>query len=429
VFALPANAKTTLHRLEDYRFPAYHLTLAANETVSVYLRVNNGKALLTLPLKLLTAEQLISSSNTETLVFAALFAGMLVLALYNLLLLLSLRDYSYLSLVGFIVTSGMMFFHDSNLFPTFAWLNNSQHYFYGLPLVLAIASAFQYWKYINQGENPLMTRLCQWIPPTMLAIIPFIGWLPSADHAIVGIAELFRQTALSNEQTNHLDKLLASSRHLQALVDDVLDLSRIGAGKLELETTTFRLDEELDTLRQMFSLPAAQQGLVLSLTHDIPPNVQVRGDPVRLRQVLVNLLGNALKFTAQGSVSLSVRQIAGNTGQIRLYFEVVDTGIGISRHQQQRLFQPFSQAESSTARRYGGSGLGLAISRKLVHLMGGKLEVESVPDNGSRFFFTLEFPVQATSPDRVEMTDSTRHPSHTTGHTVFRIRRLNRTAS
>jgi signal transduction histidine kinase len=511
-FVLPTGAKTRLHSLMDYRFPVWHLQLAAGETVSVYLRVSNGKALLTLPLKLLTAEQLISSSNAEMLVFAALFAGMLVLALYNLLLFFSLRDYSYLSLVGFIGTTGMTFFRDSHLFPTFTWLSNTQHYFYAAPFALAIASAFQYWGYINQGGNPLMARLCQWIPPLMLAIIPFVGLLPSLEtllsgfalalipvvitlvsmaalnghrpsrnaygavmililgvtpyvivqvgwltydrlfvylaqggvllsmlllsfaqaeqtrclreengrveatsqakdmflttmshelrtpiHAVVGIADLLHQTALSAEQRAYLDKLLASSHHLQALVDDVLDLAQIGAGRLELETMDFRLEDELEKLRQMFSLAAQQKGLTLLVTHEISPNLLLQGDLVRLKQVLVNLLGNALKFTSQGRIRLSVQQAAGKMGHIRLYFEVVDSGIGISVQQQQHLFQPFSQAESSTARQYGGTGLGLAISRKLVNLMGGKLDVVSELEKGSRFFFTLEFPVQTPS--------------------------------
>lgn len=520
-FIAPQGAATHLHRLDDYRFPAYHLQLAANETISVYLRANNGQALLTLPLKLLTAEEFISTSNTETLIFSALFAGMLALALYNLLLFFSLRDYSYLSLVGFIVTADMMFFRDSNLLPSFAWLNDSHHYFYVTPFVLAVASAFQYWKYINQGGNPLMARLCQWIPPLMLAIIPFVGLLPSAEpllfgfgllflipvtitlvsiavfnrhrpsrnaygavlililsvtpyvivqvgwltydrlfvylaecgvllsmlllsfaqaeqtrwlreakeraeatdkakdtflttmshelrtpiHAIIGLADLLRKTPCPEAQAEHLEKLLSSSHHLQGLVDDVLDLSRIGAGKLELETTAFRLDEELDNLHQMFSHTAQQKGLVLSVTKAMPPGLQLLGDLVRLKQVLVNLLGNALKFTAQGSITLTVRQVTGDAGgHIRLYFEVNDTGIGISSNQQQCLFQAFSQADSSTARRYGGSGLGLVISRKLVKLMGGELELDSVPNKGSRFFFTLAFPLIQEQPEPMTST-------------------------
>ncbi|MBU0653987.1 MAG: response regulator [Gammaproteobacteria bacterium] len=513
-FVLPAGTKTDLQRLKDYRFPAFHLQLAAGETVSVYLRVSNGKALLTLPLKLLAAEQLISSSNTETLVFAGLFTGMLVLALYNLLLFFSLQDYSYLSLVGFICATGMMFFRDSNLFPTFSWLSDTQHYFYAVPLTLTIASAFQYWGYINQGGNPLLGRLCQWIPPLMLAIIPLTGLLFSVEtllfgfalalipilivlismaalsghrptrntywaaliliigalpyvttqvgwltyerlfvylaqggillsmlllsfaqaeqtrwlreengrieatskakdaflttmshelrtpiHAIIGLADLLRKTTRPEEQSVYLEKLQSSSHHLQGLVDNVLDLSRIGAGRLELETTTFRLDEELDKLHQMFSHTAKQKGLILSVMQAIPPRLQLLGDPVRLKQVLINLLGNALKFTAQGSITLSVRAETGAAdGHIRLCFAVADSGIGIGIRQQRDLFQPFTQADSSTARRYGGSGLGLAISRQLVHLMGGELEVESEPENGSRFFFTLDFPTQTTSP-------------------------------
>ncbi|WP_287604278.1 hybrid sensor histidine kinase/response regulator [Thiothrix sp.] len=512
-FVVPQTAATQLHRLQDYRFPVYRLQLAANETVSVYLRVNNGQALLTLPLKLLDTETLLSSSNTETLVFAGLFAGMLVLALYNLLVFFSLREPANLSLVIFIAAMSLMFFRDSNLFPALAWMNNTDRYFYIAPFALGIASAFHYWTYINQGGNALLARLCHWIPRLMLVILPVVGLLPSVEmllfgfaavllpillvlvsmtalnghrstrnaywavliliigvtpyvlmqvgwltydrlivyfaqsgilltllllsfaqaeqtrwlreekermkatnqakdsflttmshelrtpiHAITGIAELLRQTLLSAEQTTYLNKLLASSRHLQSLVDNVLDLSRIGEQRLELEITDFRLDEALHTLRQMFSQPATQKGLALSITHDLPADLLLRGDPMRLRQVLVNLLGNALKFTTQGNISLTISQIAGNHGQTRLSFEVIDTGIGISIHQQKRLFKPFSQAESSTTRRYGGTGLGLAISQQLVNLMGGKLEVVSEPDNGSRFFFTLELPVSTPSP-------------------------------
>ena len=510
VFVLPARVKTHLRRLDAYRFPAYHLQLAAGETVSVYLRVTNGQALLTLPLKLLDAETLLTTNSREEILFAAMFAGMVVLALYNLLLFFSLREYSYLNLTLLLCASNLFFLRDTNLFPTLAWLNDSTQYFYTTPLLLMFVTGFQYWRYVNQGASRVIGFLCHWMPylsvvalPVMglvyrgeqvifgivlflipiffvltsllvwrghrpsrvaygalivliIAVAPYsamqVGWftydktavywagsgflltalllsfvqaeqtrwlreekermeassqakdsflttmsheLRTPIHAIVGIADLLRQTVSSREQASYLDKLLASSRHLQTLVDDVLDLSRIGAGKLELETTVFRLDEELDTIQQMFSQPAAQKGLSLVITHDLPANLQVCGDPVRLKQVLVNLLSNALKFTAQGSVSLSVQQIVGgNEGQIRLYVEVVDTGIGISIHHQRRLFQPFSQAENSTTRRYGGSGLGLAISRKLVGLMGGKLEVNSEPENGSSFFFTLDLPVE-----------------------------------
>lgn len=512
-FIAPQGAATRLHRLKDYRFPAYHLQLVANETVSVYLRVTNGQALLTLPLKLLDAETLLTTNSREEILFAAMFAGMVVLALYNLLLFSSLREYSHLNLALLLLVSNLFFLRDTNLFPALAWLNDSTQYFYSTPLLLMFVTGFRYWGYVNQGASRIMGYLCRWMPylsvvaiPVMglvyrgeqvifgmvlflipiffvltsllvwrghrlsriaygalitliIAVAPYsamqVGWftydkpavywaasgfvltalllsfvqaeqtrwlreekermeaasqakdsflttmsheLRTPIHAVVGVADLLRQTVLSGEQTAYLDKLSASSRHLQTLVDDVLDLSRIGAGRLELETTIFRLDEELDTIQQMFSLPAAQKGLVLSITHTIPAGLRVRGDPVRLKQVLVNLLGNALKFTAKGRITLSVQQVGEcRDGYIRLSIAVEDTGIGISSRQQQCLFQPFSQAESSTTRRYGGSGLGLVISRKLVRLMGGELEMVSKPGMGSRFFFTLDFPLQHTA--------------------------------
>jgi CheY-like chemotaxis protein len=221
----------------------------------------------------------------------------------------------------------------------------------------------------------------------------------------------------------HLDKLSASSRHLQALVDDVLDLSQIGAGKLVLDITAFRLEEILNNLQQMFSLPAAQKGLVLSITHTLPAGLWVRGDPLRLKQVLVNVLGNALKFTANGRIAVVVQQVEEcRDGYICLHFAVEDKGIGISHAQQQHLFQPFSQADSSTARRYGGSGLGLAISRKLVRLMGGELALVSEPNQGSRFFFTLAFPRQtSTVVEASPASDSSAPPQKLAGLEVLLV--------
>lgn len=529
-FIMPQAAATHLQRLDDYRFPAYHLPLAANETVSIYLRINNGQALLTLPLTLLTAATFIDTSNTQTLIFSALFSGMIVLALYNLLVYLSLRDNANLSLVTVAITGSILYLHDSNLFPALAWLHNTEHYFYATPLLLTMAAAFHYWHYVNQGANRILAQLCKWLPLFLLAIAPFIGLLPWAEawlfglalllapvvailvtltafrghspsrnaywavltvilttlpyitmqaglftydllfaciaeagllltlillsftqaeqtrqlreekermtaasqakdsflstmshelrtpiHAIVGITEVLRHAASSTEQAAHLDKLLSSSHHLQCLVDDVLDLSRINAERLELETTDFHLDEELEKLRQMFSLSAAQKGLVLSIEQPQPGLPRLKGDPVRLGQVLINLLGNAIKFTERGSVTLSVRQQTTIAeGYIRLSFEVTDTGIGINSTQQPYLFQAFSQADSSTARHYGGSGLGLAISRKLVRLMGGKLEVESEAMQGSRFFFTLDLLLDESLPletDTTLSTDSLPSPS------------------
>lgn len=511
-FVSSQGTQSPLHRLDKFRLPVWHLPIKAGDNFTVYLRANNGQALLTLPLKLMDAETLLASNSQEEILFAALFAGMLVLAVYNLLLFFSLREYSYLSLTGFLSVALILFLRDSNLFPPISWLNDTTSYFYTSPILLLLSSAFHYWGHINQDTNRIMGYLCHWIPRLTLIAIPVVGllfngeqlafgialmlvpisliliirampqgyyhsriaswgaitflvcaapygmmqfgWLSYGNtyiyfvqsgvllaffflsfaqteqtrylreekermeatsqakdaflttishelrtpiHAITGVADLLGRTAQSAEQSVYLEKLLSSSQHLQSLVAGILDLSRIEAGRLELETTVFRLDEELEKLRQMFSVPAQQKGLLFSVLQTLPHALQVRGDPMRLRQILVNLLGNALKFTANGSISLSVRPQAGTReGHIHLHFVVTDTGIGISLKQQQNLFQPFTQADSSTARRYGGSGMGLVISQRLVRLMGGELELESTPEQGSRFFFTLDLPIAAS---------------------------------
>jgi CheY-like chemotaxis protein len=196
---------------------------------------------------------------------------------------------------------------------------------------------------------------------------------------------------LTPEQYNLISKVNISSRLLLGIINDILDFSRIEAGKMKLETVDFRLQGVLNQLSDIIRTKAEEKGLILKIaSSDDVPKI-LCGDPLRLGQVLVNLGNNAVKFTQKGHVDISI-QFVGQKGQrARLRFSVQDTGIGMSLQEQTRLFQSFSQLDNDVTRQYEGSGLGLAISKKLVKMMGGDIMVESEPDKGSCFHFTLDF--------------------------------------
>ncbi|TXD75909.1 diguanylate cyclase, partial [Mitsuaria sp. TWR114] len=215
-------------------------------------------------------------------------------------------------------------------------------------------------------------------------------------NAIIGMSHLALQTGLDARQRNYIEKVHRSAENLLGVIDDILDFSRIEAGKLSLEYVPFRMEDVLDHLVNLIGFRVEDKGLELLL--NVPPDLPTAliGDPLRLGQVLVNLGNNAAKFTDRGeiivgieSVALGAREAAAldalATPEVELHFRVRDTGIGMTPEQQARLFQSFSQADSSTTRRYGGSGLGLAICKQLVEMMGGRIWVESAPGQGSTF--------------------------------------------
>ncbi len=213
-------------------------------------------------------------------------------------------------------------------------------------------------------------------------------------NAIIGMTHLALQTDLDERQRNYISKVDAAAHSLLGIVSDILDFSRIEAGRLVFESIAFELGEVVSKAVDMLEPTASGKGL--ELCTDIGAGVPRRlvGDPLRLGQVLQNLIGNAIKFTAQGEVSVRVRLDSHDGGGVRLRFEVTDTGVGLSDEERSRLFEPFVQADASTTRRYGGTGLGLSICRRLVGLMGGEIGVHSVPGAGSTFFFTARFGVQ-----------------------------------
>jgi two-component system, sensor histidine kinase and response regulator len=220
-------------------------------------------------------------------------------------------------------------------------------------------------------------------------------------NAILGMNRLALGTELTPLQRGYLEKVEASSRHLLAIVDDVLDVSKIEAGKVVLESQDLVLERVLDDVTTLAGGACADKGLWLrvEVAADVPATVQ--GDALRLRQVLVNLVTNAVKFTERGGVTVSVAATPAPDDRIGLRFAVRDTGIGLDEAQRRRLFQAFAQADPTITRRYGGTGLGLAICKSLVELMEGEIGVESRPGAGSTFWFTARFgPAEAQTTDR-----------------------------
>ncbi|MEH6635957.1 MAG: response regulator [Halioglobus sp.] len=208
-------------------------------------------------------------------------------------------------------------------------------------------------------------------------------------NAIIGMSHLALQTELDSKQRNYVSKVHRSAELLLGIINDILDFSKIEAGKLDMEATTFRLEDVLDNLGSLVGLKAEEKSL--EFLFDIPEDLPtcLVGDPMRLGQILINLGNNAIKFTERGEVVVAIREMEKDNNKTKLQFTVSDTGIGMSEEVKEKLFQSFSQADTSTSRKYGGTGLGLAISRKLAEMMGGEIWVDSEPGKGSTFGFTV----------------------------------------
>ncbi len=215
-------------------------------------------------------------------------------------------------------------------------------------------------------------------------------------NAIIGLSQLALNQDLSQESRNYLEKIHTSSESLLAILNDILDYSKIEAGKLAIDNTAFNLTTLLNTLHNLFSAKAEEKHLSLTIyaASDIP--CELIGDALRIQQILANLLGNAIKFTQQGHIHLKLQLRDLEQSHVNVLFSVTDTGIGISPEDQAKLFQPFSQADTSITRRFGGSGLGLTISRNLLQLMGSDFHMESILGQGSTFSFNLLLGVRIT---------------------------------
>lgn len=216
-------------------------------------------------------------------------------------------------------------------------------------------------------------------------------------NGILGLLELTLETSLDAEQRDYLETVQESANGLMTVINDILDFSKIEAGKLALETVNFSLRDTVAHALKPLSVRAGQKGLYLEWRAgaDVPDSVA--GDPVRLRQIIVNLVGNAIKFTTTGGISVRVEKESPAPGSIQVRFEVKDTGIGIPVERQQDIFRSFTQADNSITRKYGGTGLGLTISHRLAEMLGGRMWVESAPGQGSCFCFTVRLDVPRES--------------------------------
>ena len=219
-------------------------------------------------------------------------------------------------------------------------------------------------------------------------------------NAIIGMSHLALQTSLDPKQRNYIEKAHRAGENLLGILNDILDFSKIEAGKMSMESIDFHLDDVMDNLSNLIGLKAEDKGLELlfSVSPEVPS--ALRGDPLRLGQVLINLGNNAVKFTDNGEIVVGVEKLDGDDDGVTLHFWVSDTGIGMTEEQRDRMFESFSQADASTTRKYGGTGLGLAICKQLVELMHGRIWVESQAGRGSSFHFHARFGVHSNAQAR-----------------------------
>ncbi len=210
-------------------------------------------------------------------------------------------------------------------------------------------------------------------------------------HGVIGLTDLLRKTKLDARQSEYLSKIQASSGILLGVINDILDFSKIEAGKLQLDHVGFNLLAVIEEIVDIFSVTINEKGvdLLLSISHDCP--LSLTGDPLRLKQILMNLTSNAIKFTDAGDILIEVESGSMDERKVRILFSVTDTGIGIPENKMGKLFNPFTQVDGSLTRKHGGTGLGLVISRRLVEMMGGQIHVSSEPGKGSRFSFEVDF--------------------------------------
>ena len=216
-------------------------------------------------------------------------------------------------------------------------------------------------------------------------------------NGVLGMLDLALDTGLDSEQRDYLETAKESADALLTIINDILDFSKIEAGKMRLETVPFSLRESLAQTLKPLALRAQQKGLELDLRVDPQVVDMVAGDPARLRQIIVNLVGNAVKFTRSGGVTLSVQTESQDYEHVTIQFTVKDTGVGIAPEKLSEIFASFTQADNSTTRTYGGTGLGLTISRQLTGLLGGRIWVESELRKGSSFHFTARLGIAVQS--------------------------------
>ena len=229
-------------------------------------------------------------------------------------------------------------------------------------------------------------------------------------NGVIGMTSLLLQTPLSNEQSDYVETIRSSGENLLTIIDDILDFSKIEHGKMKLDNKPFSLSDLIDESIRLLMNMAKEKNLSLVVEkNDSIPNYLV-GDMTRLKQIIVNLLNNAIKFTFDGGVVLKVELVEQQNENISLRFSIIDTGIGIAKEKFNLLFQSFSQVDSSSARQFAGTGLGLAISKQLVNMMGGIIWLESEVDKGSKFYFTVQLQIDVLEQSRIRQEDNKPRP-------------------
>ncbi|UPT65671.1 MAG: ATP-binding protein [Sphingobacteriales bacterium JAD_PAG50586_3] len=216
-------------------------------------------------------------------------------------------------------------------------------------------------------------------------------------NALVGFSEQLANSRLEQQQTTMANALLRSSKHLLSVINPVLDYSKLIAGKADLEQVAFTIDEVLEDVKLLYEKQVTDKGLKFVFERDATVPNRVVGDVVKLRQVLYNLVSNAIKFTQKGSIIVSAKLISNVSGKATIEFAVSDTGIGIAQDKLGSVFEEFTQADNSITRKYGGTGLGLNIAKRLIELQGGTIEVLSTPDVGSSFVVTIGYAVDTAT--------------------------------
>lgn len=510
LYIVPEHPTAYAQKVDHYRRAAWSLTLPKGENLQVYIRATNGDSLLNIPVELLSADAMLTRSNQDYLFHGGIYAAELMLAAYNIFLIMAFRDMSYLALVVHILAV-MLTIHRSNpVFESLFFLSQTNHYFFTTPMYFVIASLAVFARKILQTKDyspsfdlvlktvfwssPLLMGVTGAIPqgtriPLVLLIIVFTvvlaagflaakqgkliakyffcifllmffidvplflislldetrwiyanenifgistlifvllmsliqaermremresmqhsaiagetkdRFMASMSHelrtplnAIFGISTLLRLSHLDNTQRTYVEKLEASTRHMLQLIGNILDIKKIENKSFQLDIELFNLKSVITSLNDILKAQAEAKNLAMNFTgwENITENLY--GDKLRLTQILINLLNNAIKFTEFGNVSLHVQRLTTHKpGMACLHFTVSDTGVGIGQDKLQFLFQPFMPLKKRSHSFREGAGLGLAISKNLVDMMGGSLEVKSMPGAGSQFFFSLNF--------------------------------------
>ncbi len=235
-------------------------------------------------------------------------------------------------------------------------------------------------------------------------------------NGIIGMVDILKRTELTDSQQEYLSIIESSGENLLTIINDILDLSKIEAGHMELESIPFSLRDEVRRVVNIMQIIADKKELPIKFIIDKDVPTYVKGDPVRLKQIIINLVNNAIKFTVKGKITISVEKKSMGNGKVQLLFKIMDTGIGISPEGQKKLFQSFSQVDKSTTRKYGGTGLGLMISKNLTQMMDGEIGVESVEGVGSTFWFFIFLELsdeESYNKQRRENNASHEHKTHT----------------